>query len=334
MPPSAETLTAAFSARWPDLAQSYAYVEGDLARVEPDEGTLVTALHACGPLTDSCLAIAIRAKCAAVVMPCCHSLRKFDPPAGLAVTAESLKAAAAEVGPVAAIDGCRVDLLRAHGYDVATAFVDPEITPYNKLLLASPLEEAASSPVAPSSPSAKDSASADLEEVPLPASPTPAAHWWHERNGMTPPPPIRVYNATAIDAIKGRQLIESRRSIEVSCWVVDDDELRADVLTRLARRACAEPSGAVWSAEAEANAAFDGCAPAADDVALPTIVTELCDEYTEPSTGRKAQSYRILFSSSDEWRQQISRKETAIWQRRIRKALEARAGGNQRFELR
>ena len=65
------------------------------------------------------------------------------------------------------------------------------------------------------------------------------------------------------------------------------------------------------------------------------VLAELCDEYTEPATGRSARSFRIVFAASDSWRRQISRKDTAIWQRRIRNALAthaAKTGAG--FELR
>ena len=81
----------------------------------------------------------------------------------------------------------------------------------------------------------------------------------------------------------------------------------------------------------------DASGDAADDAskALPRIEATLCDVYTEPSSGRHARSFRIVFANSDEWRSQISKKETAIWQRRIRNALEARgARADAGFELR
>ena len=51
----------------------------------------------------------------------------------------------------------------------------------------------------------------------------------------------------------------------------------------------------------------------------------MCDAYTDPSSGRQARSLRIVFSSSEEWKKQISRQESTAWQRRIRQALEARS---------
>ena len=54
MPASFERLGDEVSRRWPELADRMQYVEDDLARVETDRSVLVTSVHACGPLTDSC----------------------------------------------------------------------------------------------------------------------------------------------------------------------------------------------------------------------------------------------------------------------------------------
>lgn len=358
MPPSAETLAAAFCARWPDMDGCHDYVEGDLARVEPDEHSLLTAVHACGPLTDSVLALTIRSGCAAAVMPCCHSVRKFEPPLGLGLDMDDVRAEAKAVGPSAAIDSCRLRLLHAHGYAVDTQHVDKAITPHNRLILATP----------PPSTEGRLHSSAP----PLPAAPVQAAFLWHERNGSPLPPPIPIHDAEAVKAMAGRQTIETRRSIEVSCWVAERTAIDANVLTRLATRAASLPDEGPWEASSEAATAFavdaESTAPpdnvrdadaagggvvkgasadvvvgsdeaavaAAGGASCPTVSTEVCDEYTDPESGRSARSFRILFASSESWRRQISKKDTIIWQRRVRRALEAHAADDiaTGFELR
>ena len=45
----------------------------------------------------------------------------------------------------------------------------------------------------------------------------------------------------------------------------------------------------------------------------------------ERHSSRDFRSFRIVFSSSEDWKKQISRQESTAWQRRIRQALEARA---------
>ena len=317
MPPSAEALSAAFSARWPELADSHAYVEGDLARVEPSEDTLLTALHACGPLTDAVLALSVRSRCSAAVVPCCHSLRKYAPPPSLGLDMSTLRASAAAVGPVATIDGCRLKLLSLHDYDVRTTHVDSRITPYNKLILARPRAETAGT---------------NARVPPPPEPPELLAAAWSKRSGEPLPPPIRVSDASAIRAIAGRRVVSSRRAIEVSMWMDKEGAVDERALGCLARRAALAPD---WDASGEAAAVFDetkgveqaaavGATETADDAA-PAVSVEMCDAYTDPSSGRQARSFRIVFSSSEEWKKQISRQESTAWQRRIRQALEARS---------
>ena len=326
MPPSAETLADAFTSHFPNLG-AYDYVEGDLARVQPSQDTLLTALHACGPLTDSVLSLSINAGCSAAVMPCCHSLRekKFASQNLHGIEMDDLKAAAKAIGVPSAVDNARMGLLRAHGFEVATQQIDPQITPHNQLILATP-------------PS-KDEYAMHIRP-PMPDLPVIASAWWAERSGQPPAPPIPVGDAEAIAQMAGKaQPLQTQRSIEVSLWCDDEGAVDESVLTSLAKRAAATPEGSTWAAEEEAEAVFvdDASGDAADDAskALPRIEATLCDVYTEPSSGRHARSFRIVFANSDEWRSQISKKETAIWQRRIRNALEARgARADAGFELR
>ena len=119
-------------------------------------------------------------------------------------------------------------------------------------------------------------------------------------------------------------------------WVDKEGAVDERALGCLARRAALAPDGD-WDASGEAAAVFDdakgeeqaaaaganACETAHD--AAPAVSVELCDAYTDPSSGRQARSFRIVFSSSEEWRRQISRKESAMWQRRIRQALTARS---------
>ena len=71
------------------------------------------------------------------------------------------------------------------------------------------------------------------------------------------------------------------------------------------------------------------------DEHAPAISAQLCDAYVDPRTGRSARSFRIVFSSSAAWRTPIERKHTAVWQRRLREALEVRSAAHGvGFELR
>ena len=140
MPPSFDTLTDALSQRWPDLRDRMQYVEDDLANVETDPSVLVTSVHACGPLTDSVLERAVAGGAHAVaVMPCCHSLRKQPIPPVVGLDAQLLRARADALGSAPdAIDFARIEALRLCGYEVdePSAEIDPTVTPYNRLIIA------------------------------------------------------------------------------------------------------------------------------------------------------------------------------------------------------
>ena len=324
MPPSAETLADAFTSHFPNLG-AYDYVEGDLARVQPSQDTLLTALHACGPLTDSVLSLSINAGCSAAVMPCCHSLRekKFASQNLHGIEMDDLKAAAKAIGVPSAVDNARMGLLRARrGGDTADR----------------PTNHAAQS-AHPRNAALKGR----VCDAYSPANARPSRHRLRVVGRAERPAAcasIPVGDAEAIAQMAGKaQPLQTPRSIEVSLWCDDEGAVDESVLTSLAKRAAATPEGSTWAAEEEAEAVFvdDASGDAADDAskALPRIEATLCDVYTEPSSGRHARSFRIVFANSDEWRSQISKKETAIWQRRIRNALEARgARADAGFELR
>ena len=76
MPVSAETLGDAITRRFPDVASDFHYVEGGIEAIEPSPSVLLTAIHACGPLSDDVLHAALGSGAAVALLPCCHSLRK------------------------------------------------------------------------------------------------------------------------------------------------------------------------------------------------------------------------------------------------------------------
>lgn len=127
-PISAGRLEAALVTRWPRLAGRVTWIEGRVedARVEP--GAQVMAVHACGPLTDRVLDLALGARAPLAVVPCCASQDRCD--------AGGLLGWGIDLG--LAVDATRVHRLRAAGYAVHTALIPPEITPQNRLIVATP----------------------------------------------------------------------------------------------------------------------------------------------------------------------------------------------------
>jgi hypothetical protein len=126
-PRSAERLEAALTARWPRLAGKVRWEEHRLQRVAADPADLLLAVHACGVLTDRVLDIALAARAAVAVLPCCHNLRVGDT-AGLE----------AWIDGALAIDVVRALRLRAAGYRVSLLKIPEDITPQNRLLIGVP----------------------------------------------------------------------------------------------------------------------------------------------------------------------------------------------------
>jgi len=87
----------------------------------------VVSVHACGALTDAVLARAVQSKARVAVMPCCHDLARSDN-GGLGGWMP---------GPIA-IDAARALRMSARGWQVWTQTIPDDITPHNRLLMASP----------------------------------------------------------------------------------------------------------------------------------------------------------------------------------------------------
>ena len=124
-PPCAARVHGSLVAVWPRLAGRIEFLEGDLESVAVASDDIVVSSHACGRLTDVVLTRAIAARARVAVLPCCHD---FD---------------ACDAGPLdgwldraLAIDVRRANRLEAAGYRVWTQTIPANITPKNRLLLA------------------------------------------------------------------------------------------------------------------------------------------------------------------------------------------------------
>lgn len=127
-PESAALLEQAMTARWPRLAGLVRWVEAPLEECVPAPGAQVISVHACSTLTDRVLDVALAAKAPLAVVPCCHSQDRCDTGGLLGW----------EVDVGLAVDMVRVQRLRAAGYAVHTALIPAEITPQNRLIVATP----------------------------------------------------------------------------------------------------------------------------------------------------------------------------------------------------
>jgi len=127
IPGSASPLAAELCRTWPRLAGRVVVQSGKLEKVALASTDVVVSVHACGRLTDKVLDAALAARARLSVLPCCHDARLSDTGALEGWLDQAL-----------AIDATRVHRLRAAGYHVYTQTIPSNITPKNRLLLASP----------------------------------------------------------------------------------------------------------------------------------------------------------------------------------------------------
>lgn len=127
MPASASKLAAVFEEEWPRLQGRVTYLEQKLETVALDSQDLVVSAHACGSLTDLILGRAVASGARLALLPCCQHLAEAD--------CGNLQGWLD--GPLA-VDVMRVFRLQQCGYMVHTQTIPTDITPKNRLLLASP----------------------------------------------------------------------------------------------------------------------------------------------------------------------------------------------------
>ncbi len=126
-PKSAARLAEVLSARWPRLAGRVRFAREKFEALEVPSEALVVSVHACGPLTDRVLDVALAARARVAVLPCCQALGKCDD-GGLS----------GWVDGALAVDLTRAARLRAAGYHVHTQTIPAEVTPKNRLLFGEP----------------------------------------------------------------------------------------------------------------------------------------------------------------------------------------------------
>ena len=127
LPESRAKLHRVLVEAWPRLANRIAFVAAPVDNVEMSADDVVVSSHACGSLTDVVLQRAVAARARVAVLPCCHDLRAADA-GGLS----------GWVDRQLAVDIMRAMRLEARGYRIWTQAIPAEITPKNRLLLASP----------------------------------------------------------------------------------------------------------------------------------------------------------------------------------------------------
>ncbi|MFT4543051.1 MAG: hypothetical protein ACI841_002999 [Planctomycetota bacterium] len=114
----------------PWIEDKVEYLVGDLAKTRDQlpQNCSIAAVHACGKLSDTSLEIASSVRGAAAVMPCCRD--HTHNPGPLAV--------AQKLGGDLAYDIDRTYRMEAAGYQVRWRDIPEEITPMNRVLIATP----------------------------------------------------------------------------------------------------------------------------------------------------------------------------------------------------
>jgi hypothetical protein len=130
LPRSAEKVHHQLVGAWPRLAGRVRFIANAARDVELTDDDLVVSSHACGRLSDVVLDRASAAGARVAVLPCCHDLHVCD--------TGDLEG---WVDGAMAIDIVRATRLQQKGYRVWTLAIPREITPKNRLLLGSPVNQ-------------------------------------------------------------------------------------------------------------------------------------------------------------------------------------------------
>ncbi len=124
IPRNARRLSQALIETWPHLKGRIQFVEKSVQTVEILPDDIVVSVHACGPLTDTIMDIAIAAGARIAVLPCCHDTN----PCGTGGLEGWMDGSLA-------VDTMRAYHLRKNGYTVMTRKIPEDITPKNRLLM-------------------------------------------------------------------------------------------------------------------------------------------------------------------------------------------------------
>lgn len=128
LPASCARLHEALAETWPRLRRRVTFAEQALDAIALHPDDVVISSHACGALTDVVLARAVAARARVAVLPCCHHLVGRETPD-----------LTGWVDGALAMDIARAVRIQQEGYRVWTQTIPAEVTPKNRLLLASPL---------------------------------------------------------------------------------------------------------------------------------------------------------------------------------------------------
>ena len=130
LPASSVRLHEVLVESWPRLAGRVTLTSADLDSLELQPTDVVVSSHACGTLTDLVLDRAMSVGARVAVLPCCHDVDTCDT-GGLT----------GWVDAALAIDLMRAARLQQRGYHVWTQTIPSDITPKNRLLMGSLIDD-------------------------------------------------------------------------------------------------------------------------------------------------------------------------------------------------
>jgi hypothetical protein len=102
-----------------------------IKEIVPSKDSIITAVHACGSLTDKVISIAINSRMPFAVVPCCHPSDDS--------TYLSSEIIASFPDPSQAIDAIRLYNAKSQGYEVALRTIPKEVTEKNRIIIGNPL---------------------------------------------------------------------------------------------------------------------------------------------------------------------------------------------------
>jgi hypothetical protein len=151
MPKSAEKLATEMLKEWPDLADSWDYVEGPLEAIIPSPSTLLVGIHACGILSDKMVSHTIQGGCSLALVPCCHSKKSLSKEQKIvwASTSSSSESSTTTTNNnnnntlgnytlADFMDQFRIQQLETAGFEIRQATIPHQFTPKNRIILAKP----------------------------------------------------------------------------------------------------------------------------------------------------------------------------------------------------
>lgn len=287
MPKSAELIQASMLEKFPHLTEQFDYVEGRLEQLIPHKSCLLAGVHACGTLSDVLVSTAAESGVSLALVPCCHSRKaKVLQACASRFAKEEYDAILNTKGKIPdlanLLDSARIAALKNSGMDVQEASIPNLFTDKNRLIMAtSGSNNVASAPTA--ARRMKSGQMPPLNAFKDDISSTMINSKARFMKGFYVPCKDDNESRSFVSEISGRLAAERRKvvmhnrnhqempQLDISLWLPNDG---SDITEE-------EMSQLITSKNTEVNCS----------------VARLGEVYTDPKTGRRAQTFRIQYGS-------------------------------------